>query len=425
VFSSDTEPLIFASTRTLLWLAAACGLAAMSGVIVATSLTSSLVEDQMHYNAALVSQVVHEARLLYSSEAVGRVRGVSGVTVSNRYQTVPGAIPNPATFTILLGERLSAMGTVVHMYSDLPFKNRHGGPRDEFGVAALAHANRDPETPLIEYEVKDNMEVMRYAGAMLMEASCVDCHNTHPDSPKRGWKVGDVRGVLEVTQPYSAPLAAVRGAKETRVLLFAVAVLIVFASIFMLVRARRLRRGVELEISRRTADLTVQAETDPLTGIANRRVFDVALERRWATALQGESGLSVILIDVDHFKAYNDHYGHPTGDECLRSVASAMRMCLQRPGDVLTRYGGEEFALLLHGSDSSGVVHVAERLRAAVEFLQVPHEHSTASSVVTVSVGCAALSDGQYADALKLVAAADTALYQAKADGRNRVAMAG
>lgn len=176
-------------------------------------------------------------------------------------------------------------------------------------------------------------------------------------------------------------------------------------------------------LQREHTELRSIAWTDALTGVANRRALEHALGAAARHEQQGQHPVAVLMVDLDHFKLLNDRYGHLAGDACLRAVAAAMRRALARPGDVLARYGGEEFIALLHEADAAGACVVGERLRAAVEALGIEHAASP-FGVVTVSVGVAGavLNDDASADAL--VHAADRALYKAKCDGRNRVAMA-
>lgn len=166
------------------------------------------------------------------------------------------------------------------------------------------------------------------------------------------------------------------------------------------------------------------ASLDGLTQIPNRRHFDMALTNEWNRAARSATPLSVILIDVDKFKVYNDTYGHQAGDVCLQRVARALSDNLRRAGDMVARYGGEEFVLLLHQTPRDEGVVLAERLRAAVERLGI--EHSGAEGgVVTISVGGATCIPGPQIEEHALVRSADDALYQAKHAGRNRVAWKG
>ncbi|MFG1428869.1 sensor domain-containing diguanylate cyclase [Roseixanthobacter glucoisosaccharinicivorans] len=172
------------------------------------------------------------------------------------------------------------------------------------------------------------------------------------------------------------------------------------------------------------AQLEEMARTDGLTKLANRRAFDEVLEREWRRTVRTKGQMSLVLIDIDNFKAFNDQYGHQVGDDCLRAVAAAIAETIRRPGDTAARYGGEEIAVVLPDTDATGACDVAERLRAAVEGLRVPHEGNHAFGCVTVSIGVAtALSrlGGTVSMPESLLAASDAALYKAKHNGRNRI----
>lgn len=165
------------------------------------------------------------------------------------------------------------------------------------------------------------------------------------------------------------------------------------------------------------------ANLDGLTQVANRRYFDTALANEWNRAARARTPLSVILVDVDKFKAYNDTYGHQAGDVCLQRVARALSENLRRAGDMVARYGGEEFVLLLHQTPRDDGVALAERLRAAVEKLAIAHSGADAG-VVTISAGGATVIPAPQAEQRALLHAADECLYQAKDGGRNRVVWA-
>ncbi|HXD04896.1 MAG TPA: GGDEF domain-containing protein [Burkholderiaceae bacterium] len=180
-------------------------------------------------------------------------------------------------------------------------------------------------------------------------------------------------------------------------------------------------RHIELgdDLRRERFELQAIAWTDALTGVRNRRFIDHALARAARRARHAGRPLSVLMIDIDHFKGLNDFYGHPAGDACLREVATALQHALARPDDVLARYGGEEFIALLHDVEAPGALVVAERLRAAIEALRI-HHNGSPFGVVTVSIGAASTASHD-ADAADLIEAADAALYEAKRSGRNRV----
>ena len=169
--------------------------------------------------------------------------------------------------------------------------------------------------------------------------------------------------------------------------------------------------------------LTSLALQDGLTGLANRRAFDQALEREWERTVSEGSQMGLLLLDVDHFKLFNDQYGHQVGDDCLRAVGAAVKGCVLRPSDLAARYGGEEIVVVLPGCDAEGAIAIAEQIRLAVEALGIPHAGNDGVSCVTVSLGVAtalARSGGTMRMPEGLLQAADAALYRAKSKGRNR-----
>lgn len=181
----------------------------------------------------------------------------------------------------------------------------------------------------------------------------------------------------------------------------------------------RVRNHVALK--QKTDLLERLALIDGLTGIPNRRNFDERFEVEWRRALRDGKSLALILVDVDHFKAYNDHYGHGAGDVCLRGVARTLLLRLGRPADMVARYGGEEFVVLLPETDLNGACRVAERMREQVWQLDIAHERAD-SGRVTISLGVAAMlpSMAEQQQSSLLLAQADAGLYQAKLGGRNR-----
>ncbi len=167
---------------------------------------------------------------------------------------------------------------------------------------------------------------------------------------------------------------------------------------------------------------------DGLTGVFNRRYFDQQLAIEWARAARSESALSVILIDVDFFKPYNDHYGHQAGDDCLRQIATTLKAALKRPADLVARYGGEEFVCILPDTSFEDAMRMAQQLEQQVRAKQIPHQQSDISPVVTISLGVAARSEqdpslisaNRPSDSAALLALADARLYLAKSQGRGQ-----
>ncbi|MFA6958139.1 MAG: diguanylate cyclase [Thermoanaerobaculia bacterium] len=191
---------------------------------------------------------------------------------------------------------------------------------------------------------------------------------------------------------------------------------------------RHRQRELETLVRERTraleeANLRLEdiSRVDSLTKIANRREFDRVLEREWGRCQRDGATIALVFVDVDHFKSYNDTYGHQQGDEALRRVAAVLHEAGRRPTDIVSRYGGEEFAIVLSGTDAASALEIAGELRREVESLAIPHGGELAWRLLTISIGVAAMVPSTGADAITLVELADKALYRAKREGRNRV----
>ncbi|WP_413165249.1 diguanylate cyclase domain-containing protein [Capilliphycus salinus ALCB114379] len=179
------------------------------------------------------------------------------------------------------------------------------------------------------------------------------------------------------------------------------------------------RLASELKLANQ--ELQRLAVTDSLTKLANRRQFDEYLVHEWLRMMREQQFLSLILCDVDFFKNYNDKYGHPAGDNCLRAVANAIRQQVKRPGDLAARYGGEEFVIILPNTQAEGAVNVAEGIRQQIKSLNLPHSQSKIADCITVSSGVASVVPHPNYSPSDLIAAADIALYEAKQQGRDCV----
>ena len=173
------------------------------------------------------------------------------------------------------------------------------------------------------------------------------------------------------------------------------------------------------ELEESNEQLLELSSTDGLTQVANRRHFDSQLQREWGRAQRAENWLSYIMVDIDFFKPFNDHYGHLKGDDCLKEVAQALQGVLRRPGDFVGRYGGEEFAILSPDTPPEGALILAEKVRCVIEDLQIPHRGSPVAGHVSVSVGVTSAIPGAEGSVNDLIYTADRALYEAKHRGRN------
>jgi diguanylate cyclase (GGDEF)-like protein/PAS domain S-box-containing protein len=181
------------------------------------------------------------------------------------------------------------------------------------------------------------------------------------------------------------------------------------------------RKEAENKLIRLQKELETFSFKDGLTGIANRRKFDMALDLEWACACRSRQPLSLILLDVDFFKQYNDHYGHTHGDECLKKLAQSLSQVATRPRDIVARFGGEEFVMLLPETDENAAQQVAERCQRMVEKLNLPHDASLAGKFVTVSMGVGTIISFSESEPTIFIDAVDKLMYCAKQNGRNRM----
>jgi diguanylate cyclase (GGDEF)-like protein/PAS domain S-box-containing protein len=182
------------------------------------------------------------------------------------------------------------------------------------------------------------------------------------------------------------------------------------------------RKKTEARVAELQKELEALSYRDGLTNVANRRMFDSALEVEWGNALKNRTALSVIMLDIDYFKQYNDQYGHIRGDACLKKVATVLNSAATRTRDFFARYGGEEFVLILPETDAAAALKVAQRCRKLVLEAQIPHEKSQVEKVVTISVGVSTTIPSQNEDPISFIESVDKCLYVAKQRGRNCIA---
>jgi diguanylate cyclase (GGDEF)-like protein len=180
------------------------------------------------------------------------------------------------------------------------------------------------------------------------------------------------------------------------------------------------RKAVEDKLAEATRQLEALAREDGLTGLPNRRAFDDALSTEYRRAQRNKKSLGLIMLDVDWFKSFNDRYGHPAGDDCLRQIGRAIKNTVFRPGDIAARYGGEEFVVLLPDTDEAGAALIGERIRQAVSLLAIPHE-SSRYGVVTIRVGNASFGRDTRQRKSEMLLEYATERFSAKGDGRNLV----
>jgi diguanylate cyclase (GGDEF)-like protein/PAS domain S-box-containing protein len=179
------------------------------------------------------------------------------------------------------------------------------------------------------------------------------------------------------------------------------------------------RKKTEEKLVRAQKELEILSYKDGLTGVFNRRMFDTVLEREWLNAQQNKQSLSLIMLDIDYFKQYNDHYGHIQGDDCLKMIGKILSGAATRSRDFFARYGGEEFVLVLPETDNEAAIKVAERCRNLLFKAQIPHSQSEVSQIVSVSIGVATIIPTKQDEHIAFVEQVDKLLYLAKQKGRN------
>ena len=390
-------------------------------------------------------------RAFYSANVVAKaVKG--GAKASPGYKDDPLAIPVPTTFLLDVAQAFSNDQISVGLVSPFPWPMRAGRVLDDFQRYAWDQISSDPNARVERREILAGREVLRVAVGDRMDASCVACHNSNPQSPKRDWKVGDVRGIIEIVRPIDQ---ITRGAQKlsTRLvvgvalagLILSVALLSMglrlvrpmrdLAAVIHLIAAGRLResvphtsRGDELgtvaralthlqeqtsERLRAEAQINHMAHHDSLSGLPNRVLFGEELARA-LEAREPAEAVAVFCLDLDRFKAVNDTLGHPVGDRLLKAVAGRLRTCMGEKATV-ARLGGDEFAII-QASDRHPVeaTMLAERVIAE---LSAPYDVEGYQIAVGASVGIAvAPIDGE--NTHDLLKNADLALCRAKAEGR-------
>ncbi|HIK30281.1 MAG TPA: DUF3365 domain-containing protein [Oscillatoriales cyanobacterium M4454_W2019_049] len=272
----------------------------VAGALWNTSrLSSDLIEAHALQNATLYAQAMRDARTLYSDSVIDRIDDVKSIHVTHNYALANNSIPLPATFLIELGERIRRDNPEmsVRLYSDYPFpwRQTEGGAKDDFERDALVALKQNPDRPFFRLESFKKQPAFRYAEADLLKPSCVECHNTHPDSPKRDWKVGDVRGVLEITQPLQAVAAQTQhGLQRMFVMLAGLSGLGLVGIALVVSRLRQTAKELELRVIERTAQLRKMNEDLAIEQEKSERLLLNILPEPIAEELKRSNGNSHI-----------------------------------------------------------------------------------------------------------------------------------
>ncbi|NCC30930.1 MAG: diguanylate cyclase [Chloroflexia bacterium] len=304
---------------------------------------------------------------------------------------------NPAYMTRLIAELANQQDHInLHITSLNPIRSANA-PED-WEAEALRIFEERVKTEYTGYAQDGDTIFFQYMAPLITQQSCLQCHE------KQGYKLGDIRGGISVSFPVQ----------------FTIPWALVFSHLFFGVVGSSLILVFGAKLGNTIKVLEDLSDLDGLTRIHNRRYFDEQVKREYLHSKRNKVHLSIAICDIDNFKAYNDTYGHPAGDECLKQVAQVLKQVLKRPGDLLARYGGEEFGILLPYTGVEGALELGALLCANVEALRIPHKASEASAYVTISIGIATYT-GDEKSLANVIKLADLALYKAKAGGKNHV----
>ncbi len=313
-----------------------------------SSLSFDLIQSQALQSAKVEAKSIREAHDFYTEEVTDRIKGIEGVKITPNYDTLEGAIPHPATYIIELGSRITKNhpGSLFRIYSDYPFPYRQeeGGVRDEFEQDALNYFRKNYQDAFVRVENFQGRSSLRYGEPIIMQASCVACHNNHPDSPKRDWKVGDVRGVFEITRPLDHFFEQTKnGLKGTFFMLGGFSVLGVFALTIVIARLRQTAKELEEKVRERTADLAdLNSDLEKRNGLI-RQVFGRYLsDEVVANLLRHPDNLklggdcrkiTILTSDLRGFTALSEQI-HPA------KVIDIINIYFEEMADVIARYQG-------------------------------------------------------------------------------------
>ncbi len=340
-------------------------------------------------------------------------------TLPNPYLTIPErdvetkdgrklTLINPAYMTRQFSEmEHDKTGIRFHITSLNPLRAENKA--DPWESAALQALSKG-ENSRSELTTIDGAPFYRYMAPLLVNDDCLKCHS------QQGIKSGDRYGGLSISIPARSIDEFVYARLDQLGLTH---IFIAGAGVIVLLGAYVTHRNMTRRLAKAKRHLQL-AYMDVLTQLPNRRYYDFFVSREWKRAMRQGYPLSMIMIDIDYFKIYNDKMGHIQGDNCLQNVARTMRRYFRRAGDLIARYGGEEFCVVA-ACDAIQIAQLAEILRKSVEDMQLPHPGSKISSFVTISLGTATVVPDETIEFEELLRRADQSLYQAKENGRNRV----
>jgi len=266
-------------------------------------------------------------------------------------------------------------------------------------AVALESFEKGRQQEYFEYSDNGKTAIFRYMAPLVTQQSCLKCHE------KQGYQVGDIRGGISVSFPATFTTPWILVISHTLIAILGSIVIFKYGS----------------KLANTMQGLENLSNLDGLTLIPNRRYFDEYIKREFLHSKRNKTPLSIAICDIDNFKLYNDSYGHPAGDECLKEVAQTISSILKRPNDLVARYGGEEFGIVLPYTQIEGALVIGNLLRTKIESLGLPHKASQVSNYVTVSIGITTYFGDDDMDLNNLLNFADQSLYKVKSNGKNHV----
>jgi adenylate cyclase len=357
-------------------------------------LSSGLVKWQAMQNTIVYAQSIQEARTLYSSDAVDRIKEMHLVPSSGDYKEQEGKIPVPAAFMIELGNRLSQKtpGMSVRLYSDFPFpwRKAEGGPRDDFESKALTYLREHPDEKFTRYEQFQGRLALRYAQADILKPSCVGCHNTEIDSPKKDWKVGDVRGILEITSPLDKVMAKTNaGLRETVMMLIGLSLLGLTGIGLVVSRLRQTSKELELRVIERTAELQKTNELLSVEQEKSERLLLNILPEPIATRLKdkedtiadGFAQVTILFADIVNFTQLSEQVSPAELVALLNEIFSAFDHLTERYGLEKIKTIGDAYMVAggipeLRSDHADAVANMALDMRQEIAKFNAQHNYS-------------------------------------------------
>lgn len=390
--------------------AMALGVAGLSSYLPEAMQAAAI--DSAYRGSIEVADQIKITRGYYTRNVVSKALATGAFEPSYDHKDNPKAIPLPATFVKDISDLLAKKDLSLSLISPYPWPHRANRVMDDFQIAAWGAFLRDPTQAFSRQETRDGKRVLRTAVADIMTGeTCVTCHNTHPQSMRRDWKVGDVRAVMEVTKVVEPYLAVAD--ERSRVMIWSLEAAAGFVAIVLLVGGGLVAFRTR---DKKLADQNILylARHDPMTGCLNRTAFTARL--RDALNTQRHVPVALYYLDLDRFKEVNDRLGHATGDLLIKVACE--RICsLLINGDLLARFGGDEFVIAQIGTSRKDDAEALAEL--IVHALAKPFVFDNGTASISVSVGAVVRSDKKEG-ADELINAADIALYKAKAAGRDR-----